>query len=109
MLDVKDRLVKQLGDMRVMQVIDDLLTAALADDEAKMAQLPELMGDRRGLHANRVGKLAHRARPLPQAPENLHTTGRREDLHTLGNQTRGLRVERRGLRGPLHSVTHPHA
>lgn len=109
MLDVKDRLIEQLGDVRVVQVVDDAFAASLADDKAKVAQLPELMGDGRGLHADGVGELADRAGPLFQAPEDLHAAGCGEDLHALGDQTGGLGVERCGLRGAFDSVTHPHA
>ena len=43
MLDVKDGLVEQLGDVRVVQSVDDVLAPALADDKADVAQLAQLM------------------------------------------------------------------
>jgi|GEM_PF-7066669 len=100
------------GDRRtgggVGWLVDDLLAAALADDETEMTQLSELVGDGGGLHADRVGELADRARPLLQPAEDLHTAGSREDLHALGDQTRGLGIERTGVGCALDSMTHPH-
>lgn len=100
MLDVKDRLVKQFGDVWVVQVIDDLLAVAFAHDEAEVAQLPELMGNGRGLHADRLGELTDRTWTFSQAPEDLHAARCCENLHALGNQMRCLGVERCGLRHP---------
>jgi len=106
-LDVKDRLVKELGDVRVVQVVDDLLAATLTNDEPKMAQLPELVRDRRRFHADRVSELTNRARPFLQSPQDLHPARGRQNLHALGDKTGGLCVDIASRRDSMDSVTHP--
>lgn len=38
MLDVEDRLIEKLRDVRVVQLVEDLLSPPLADDEPQMTQ-----------------------------------------------------------------------
>ena len=54
MLDVEDGLVEQVGDVRVVQGVDDP-RPSLADHEPEMAQHPQLVRDRRPLHPDRGG------------------------------------------------------
>jgi hypothetical protein len=63
-LDVGHGLLEKLADVLVVQLIDDPTALALSGDKPKVAQDAQLVGDRGGLHFDRLGKLAHRARPL---------------------------------------------
>jgi len=45
-LDVEDRLIEELGDVRVVEPVDDLLAPALPDHEPELAQRAQLVGDR---------------------------------------------------------------
>jgi hypothetical protein len=65
-LDVVDGLVQEHGDVVVIQAVDDALAGAAAGDQAEVAQQPQLVGDRRLLHADSHGKLGDRARALAQ-------------------------------------------
>ena len=107
MLDVKDGLVEQFGDVGIVESVDDVLALALTDDEAEVAQLAQLVGDGRGLHADSLGELADRARAFLQPSEDLHATGGGEDLHALGDDPRGLRIDTRRPWFAGDSVTHP--
>ena len=107
MLDVEDRLVEQLGDVGVMQVIDDVLATALADDEAEMPKLPELVRDSGWLHPHRVGKLTDRARTLLQPAEDLHAARGRQHPHAVSDSLRNVRIERGARRLSSDPMTHP--
>ena len=107
-LHVKDRLVEQLRDVRIVQAVDDLLAAALADHEPELAQRPQLVRDGGRLHADRLGQRADRARALLQAPEDLHAARTGEHLHALGDRARQLSVDRRWGGMSVDSVTHPY-
>ena len=52
MLDVKNRLVEQVGYVGVVQGVDSLSAAALADNEAEMSQQPKLVRHGRLLHVD---------------------------------------------------------
>ncbi len=107
MLDVNDLLVDQFGDARVMQVIDDVLATALADDEAEMAKLPELMRHSGRLHPHRIETLTDRAGPLLQPAQDLHTARSRQHPHALGNSPRNLAIESGARRRSGDPVAHP--
>lgn len=94
-LNVEDRLVEQLSDMRVVQAIDDLLATPLADHEPEVAKRAQLVRDRRGLHPHRLSELADRARALLEAPEDLYATRAGEHLHPLGDGSRKHGVDHR--------------
>lgn len=68
---MEDGLVEQLGNVRVVEPVDDLLAASLADYESEVAQLSQLMRDRGGLHADGVGEFADRASAVFEATEDL--------------------------------------
>ena len=72
MLDVKDRLIKQLRDVRVVQPVDHLLAATLTNHQPEMPQLAQLVGHRGGLHRDTLGELPDRARPSAEAAR-IHT------------------------------------
>lgn len=57
MLDVRDRLLQQVRDVIVVQVIDDVTTLAAPDHKPEMAQQTQLMRNRRRLHADRLRQL----------------------------------------------------
>ena len=62
MLDVRDDLLEQVGDVVVVELVDDLAAVALAGDEPEVAQQPQLVRDRRALHADRLRELVDRRR-----------------------------------------------
>jgi len=55
MLDVRDDLLEQLGDMVVVQLIDDATAVAQPDDEPQVPQHPQLVRDGGSLHPDAVG------------------------------------------------------
>jgi hypothetical protein len=107
MLDMEDGLVEQLRDMRIMQSVKDVLAASPTNHEPEMAQLTQLVGNRGGLHPDSVRELTHRTSSLPQPPQDLHPTGRGQDLHPLGHDARGLRVNAARSRRSGDTMTHP--
>ena len=92
-LDVPDGLFEQLADMVVVQVVDDAATVATADHEPEVAQHPQLVGHRRGLHAHRIRELADRARAGVQTAEDEHAARGGKGLHGLGDHRGEVRVE----------------
>src|SRR5205814_1781441 len=78
---------------RVMQPVYDLLAATLADHEAEVPQLAQLVRDGRRLHADRGRELTDRACALLEPPEDQDAARRREHLHALGDGARGRRVD----------------
>lgn len=107
MLDVEDRLIEQLGDVGIVEPVDDLFAPPLADHKAEMPKLSQLMRHGRRLHAHGVRELADRADPILQSPEDLHPTGRRQNPHPLGDHPRGLSVNRASMSFFVNTVTHP--
>ena len=77
-------------DVRVVERVDHVAAAPLADDEPEMTKHAQLMRDRRCLHPDRVGELVHRAGALAEPGEDAHAARRRERLHRLGHLARGL-------------------
>jgi len=69
-LHVGDGLLEQLGDVVVVEVVDDLTTVAPPDDEAQVTQDAQLVGDRRALHADVSSQLVDPAGAGGQSPEN---------------------------------------
>jgi hypothetical protein len=96
MLDVVDRLLEQVGDVRVMQGVDDGAPASLADDESEVAEEAQLVRDRRAFHLDGCGKLVDRAGTVAEAAEDTHPARSRQRLHCLRDLVRGRRIERRG-------------
>jgi hypothetical protein len=70
MLDVGYDLFEQLADVIVVQLVDDLATVTLPDNEAEVTQHAQLVRDGGALHADALGELAHRGRSRVQAREN---------------------------------------
>lgn len=93
MLDVRDRLVEELADVLVVQLVLDAAPVAPPDDEPEMTQDAQLMGHRRRLHPDVLGELGHRAGPDPQATEDSHAARGRERLHRLSHNARERRIE----------------
>jgi hypothetical protein len=48
-VDVGDDLLEHLGNVVVVELVDDLAAVPAPGDEPQVAQQPQLMGDRRGL------------------------------------------------------------
>jgi hypothetical protein len=107
MLDMEDRLVEQLGDVRIVQPVKHVLAASLANHETEMAQLTQLVRNRRGLHPDSISELTDRAGPILQPPKDLHPTGGRKDPHPLRHHPRRLRINAARARLPRYAVTHP--
>ena len=105
-LDVVDGLVEQVGDVGVVERVDDGPSAAVADDEAEMAEDAELVGDGRLFHLDRVGELADGSRRFAEAAEDADTARRRERLHRLCDLACESGVELRGRGDPMYSVSH---
>lgn len=91
MLGVEDGLVKERGDVVIVQGVDDLSSDALADHQSEVAQRPQLVRDRRGFHVDRVGEVTDRGLALAQTGKDPHPTGGGERLHRLGDLPRVLR------------------
>ena len=106
MLDVGDRLVEEVGDVRVVERVHDLAAVPLADHETELAEEAELVRDRGLLHPDRGCKLTDRARRVAQSPENHHAAGRREGLHRVGNLTRRARVDIPVTSVAVNAMTH---
>ncbi len=103
---MRDSLVEQVGDMRVVQRVDDLATVPLADHETELAEEAELVRHRRLLHPDRSSKLTDRARRAAQPSEDQHAAGRRQGLHRVGNLPRRVRVEIPAAGVSMKAVTH---
>ena len=97
MLDVGDRLVEQVRDVVVMQVVDDVTAVAPADDESEVAQDAELMGHRGRLHPYRLGQLADGLPAGAQPPQDSHPAGGRQRLHRVRHRRGEIRVEAFGV------------
>jgi len=106
MLDVKDGLVEQLSDVRIVQCIDHVASLAVSNYQPEITQLAQLVRDRRRLHTHGGRDLTDRARPIPQPPEDLHSTRRSQNLHALGDDSSQLAIDLRGPRMAFDSVTH---
>jgi len=106
-LDVVQRLIEEVGDVRVVQRVDDLATSPLADNEPQVTEQTQLVRDRRRLHANRLGERVYRAGSLAQTTENPDAARRSKRLHRLGNLLGGSRVDGRRSRTSINAVGHP--
>jgi deazaflavin-dependent oxidoreductase (nitroreductase family) len=93
MLDMPDRLVDQIRNMRIVQRVDDRTAASLTDDQAEMPQQAQLMRHRRPFHPDRLRKLSHAAGTLAQPRQDPHPARRRQRLHRLRHITRRHRVD----------------
>jgi hypothetical protein len=63
-LDVEDRLVEQVSDVRIVERVDHAPAAPFADDEAEMSQHAQLVRNSRALHLNGFGELVYVAGAL---------------------------------------------
>jgi len=63
-LDVADRLIEQLGDVRVVKRVDHSPALTRPDHKADVPQHAQLMRDCRLLHPDRDHELGHRMRTL---------------------------------------------
>jgi hypothetical protein len=96
---VEDRLVEQGGDVIVVQGIDHLPTRSLPDDKSELAQHPQLVRYRRGLHLDGVGELPDGAITFTEASEDPDAAGGREGLHRDRDGVGGGSVDVRRFRG----------
>ena len=96
-LDVPEHLLEQLGDVVVVELVDDAAAGALADDQAEVAQHAQLVRDRRRVHPDGGRDLGDRRRAVVQAGEDPQPAGRGERLEAVGGGARvGLVVEQAG-------------
>ncbi len=93
-----DRLVEEPRHVVVVQAVDDRAAGALGGDEAEGAQEAELVGDRRLLHLDRLGKLGHGRGGLAQPAKDEQSAGRRERLQGGGDTLRRTRIDPCGRR-----------
>ena len=93
MLDVGDRLVEQVRDVVVVEVVDDVTALAMSDDEAEMAQQTQLVRHGGGLHADCLGELVDAQSARTQATEDADSARRRQGLHGVGNRAGEVGVE----------------
>ena len=85
-LDVGDDLFEQLGDVVVVELVDDLAPIALTGDQAKVAQQPQLVRDRGALHPDRAGDVVDRGRAGVQPREDAQAARRGQSLQPLGRR-----------------------
>ena len=96
-LDVPEHLLEQLGDVVVVELVDDAAAGALADDEAEVAEHAELVRDRRRVHPDGGRDLGDRRGAVVQAGEDPQPARRGERLEAVGGGARvGLVVEQAG-------------
>jgi hypothetical protein len=106
MFDVEDRLIEQVGDVGVVEGVDDAPPAPLADHEPEVAKHAQLMRDRGAFHPDRQGELIHSARALAEPRENPHPARRCKRLHRLRNLPRRRGIDDSGPAVSLDTVTH---
>jgi hypothetical protein len=106
MSDMVHRLFEEHSDVAVMECVEDVAAASLADHKPQMTQNPQLMGDSRLFHTDRFSKLANRTGTLFQAGEDQDTAGSRQSLHRLGYLPGGANVDGSALCFVLDAVTH---
>ncbi len=107
MLDVKNRLVEKLGDVVVVQAVDDASAGASSGDEAEGAQQPKLMRDSRLRHSDVLGEVVDRRRPAAQSRENQQPARIGQRLQGFGDDGSAFGVEHRcGGVPTLHSMAH---
>ncbi|GAA1506232.1 hypothetical protein GCM10009730_07090 [Streptomyces albidochromogenes] len=93
MLNVINGFVEKLGDVIVVQAVDNAVALPDSCDEAQSAREAELMGDRRLFHPDGFGQFRHAARALAQARED-HQPGRGGEGSTVLVGLNGLRLLR---------------
>lgn len=103
---MKDGLIEQGRDVLVMQAVEHLSPAALADHEPHSPQHTQLVGDRGLRHPNLLDDLRDRLRTLTQTTENVHSAGSRERLHHLRHALGYRAGDSRPARLALNSVAH---
>jgi hypothetical protein len=93
MLDVADRLLQEIADVVVVEVVHDLTALSATDDQPEMPEHAQLMGDRGRLHLDRGGELVDRTRAGAQPPEDAQPARRGQRLHRVGDSAGEVRVE----------------
>lgn len=104
-LDVRDRLIEEMRDVVVIEVVDNAAALAAADHEPKMAKQPQLVGNRGGFHPHCHRELVHARGARSEPTENPHPAGRRERLHCVRDHTSEIEIESIGAAEP--SMSHP--
>ena len=103
---MEDRLVEQVGDVRIVERVNHAPAAARADNESEVAQHTQLVRNGRALHLNGIGELVHVASSLTQPRQNPDTTRGRKRLHRLRDLPCGRRIDNSRLRVPFYPVAH---
>ena len=104
---MEDRLVEQVGDVRIVERVNHAPAATLADNESEVAQHTQLVRNRRALHLNGLSELVHIAGSLTEPRQNPDTARSRKRLHRLRDLPGRLRIDNRRPRVSLYPVTHP--
>jgi hypothetical protein len=87
MLDMPDRLVDQIRDVRVVQRVDDCPAASLTDHEAEMSQQPQLVRHGGAFHPDGRCEVVDIAGALAQPRQNPDPARRGQRLHRLRHLT----------------------
>jgi hypothetical protein len=107
MLDMEDRLIKQVRNVRVVEGVDDAPPLPLADHEPEVAKHTQLVRDRRAFHLNRDGEFVHGACAFAEPRENANPARRCKRLHRFRNLPRGRRIDDGLPVVSLDAMTHP--
>ncbi len=104
-LGMSDRLVEERRDVLVVQGVVNVSALSVPDDEAKVAQQPQLLAGGGLFHSGTMRELADGARPVAQLREQTHAAGRGQGLHELGYALGGFGADA-ALGGRVGCVTH---
>lgn len=104
---MSDDLLEHLGDVVVVQLVDHLATITFADDEPKVTQQPQLVRDRRAVHADGGRDLVHRRRTGMQAREDPQPTRCCQSLHSVGRRAGIRAVTKQAIEIRVLSMGHP--
>jgi hypothetical protein len=105
-IDVAECLVEQRGDMRVEQAVDHLAPSSSANDESKVSEYSQLVGDGGLLHLQLCAEVTNGAVPGAQAGQDSDPAGRRERTHQTSDvlgRLLGERTANSGVRGRSHA------
>ena len=104
-LNVADGLLEQLGDVFVVELVDDVAALSFGVHQPEVPEHTELVGHRRGLHADMFGEVPDRARTAVQTPEDADPARGGQRLHGVGDEPRES-VIKRGRLNEAWTVTH---
>lgn len=103
---MEDRLVEQVGDVRIVERVNHAPAVAHADNKSEVAQHTQLVRNGGSLHLNGFGELVHGAGSLTEPRQNPDTARGRERLHRLRDLPGGFRIDNGRSCVPLYPVAH---